>query len=37
MLAIREQRDGLTRLVVDVEGRSEAAVNFDALTGEPVV
>ncbi len=37
VLAIREQRDGLTRLVVDVEGRSEAAVNFDALTGEPAV
>jgi hypothetical protein len=37
VLDIGEQHDGLTRLVVAIDGRRAAAVNFDALTGEPVV
>ena len=37
VLEIRERHDGLTRLVVAVEGRQERAVNFDALTGVPAV
>ncbi|MGD8238822.1 MAG: DUF3866 family protein [Armatimonadota bacterium] len=35
VLEIREQRAGLTRLLVAVEGRRESAVNIDALTGVP--
>ncbi|MFQ5808636.1 MAG: DUF3866 family protein [Armatimonadota bacterium] len=37
VLEIRGRRDGLTRLLVAVEGRRESAVNFDALTGAPEV
>jgi hypothetical protein len=37
VLEILEQRDGLTRLLVAVEGRRESAVNYDALTGVPQV